>query len=297
MARLVDGQITRSAGSAHSGQRSRPRTDRTRERVDDGVESIGNVVAERDRPRGVGRVVHTWGSGADHIMVGVYLVATWQVRGDTETNTSEARNWFTVAMTQLRDIEDAMRRAESPVLSAPQIAERIGKSSEWVRQHLMLLEREGAVGRQDVGARATAWWHRDRVCDPIVPPAEHPDQSGLQEAVEQRGDQEDSDDRDGRRDVVAAQTPESAARAVEVPGQGAKAERRREAVERVLAALRDRGPLDADELRSIGFEDGVGYADRQSMWKNCLSPALGELRDREIVALVDRARGRWGWDA
>ena len=66
-------------------------------------------------------------------------------------------------MSELQEIEDKMLRHKDPVVTVPELAELIGKSDTAVRDNLKLLERAGAVHSKQVGARAVAWWHDDRV--------------------------------------------------------------------------------------------------------------------------------------
>ena len=51
-----------------------------------------------------------------------------------------------------------LRTADDPVLTASEVAEAIGASSETARRKLTELHDQGRVKRKDVGARAVVWW-------------------------------------------------------------------------------------------------------------------------------------------
>ena len=45
-----------------------------------------------------------------------------------------------------------------PVVTAPELAERLDYSADGIRNRLRDLEGDGLVMRREVGARATVWW-------------------------------------------------------------------------------------------------------------------------------------------
>jgi len=45
-----------------------------------------------------------------------------------------------------------------PVVTAPELAERLNYSADGIRNRLRELESDGSVMRREVGARATVWW-------------------------------------------------------------------------------------------------------------------------------------------
>jgi hypothetical protein len=148
---------------------------------------------------------------------------------------------------------------------------------------LKLLEREGAVQSKDVGARAVAWWHTDRVTERHVPPAEHPEQADLS-GIKETDDQ------------PTEHTVESAVALLDLPGQGERQEQRQEAMRGLLMHLRDGGEATAGELRETSYEHHeTGYQSPRSWWKNCASDALSELREAGAVELVDPHDGVWRW--
>ncbi|WP_083851114.1 FaeA/PapI family transcriptional regulator [Halogranum rubrum] len=64
---------------------------------------------------------------------------------------------YSTQITPQRVLE-ILSEAETPVLTAKQVAESIGCSGEAARQKLQALHEEGKVGRMNVGARAVVWW-------------------------------------------------------------------------------------------------------------------------------------------
>lgn len=70
-------------------------------------------------------------------------------------------------------VEDVIRSAESPVVTAPEVAEAVVETGSVYDDvadprreayaDLELLERAGAVDSKQTGAHARAWWHTDRV--------------------------------------------------------------------------------------------------------------------------------------
>jgi len=45
-----------------------------------------------------------------------------------------------------------------PVVTAPELADRLDYSADGIRNRLRTLEDDGLVMRREVGARATVWW-------------------------------------------------------------------------------------------------------------------------------------------
>lgn len=210
-------------------------------------------------------------------------------------------------MTELKEIEDEMRQHPDPVVSVPELAERLDASDTHIRDQLRLLKRAGAVDSKDVGARATAWWHEDRVSPRHVAPEDHPDQSDLSDAA--AADDAHSDDmtplkRRQAEELEKLNEEESAdvedvdelVGDVDVPGYGDDRDDRREALAFAVRHLRDAGPTRGTELQSIVHGNcRTGYETAESFWKNCGQPALRDLRDRGVVALEDEQAGVWAW--
>ena len=192
-------------------------------------------------------------------------------------------------MTKLQEIEDALMQHPDPVVSVPELANEIDRSDTHIRDKLEKLEYLDRVERKDVGARATAWWHVDRVTPPHLPAEDHPDQSDLESAADSQGGH--SAESDGPEWTV-----EEAAGVADLPGQGDKEMDRRDALEAVLRHLRDAGETRAGELESFTFEQfETHYSGERSWWKNAASPALSQLDDLGAVELRDQSRGLWAW--
>lgn len=63
-----------------------------------------------------------------------------------------------VGTISLEDVLEAMRRSESPVVTATEVGEALDCSSEAARQKLATLHEQGRVERRTVGANAVVWW-------------------------------------------------------------------------------------------------------------------------------------------
>jgi DNA-directed RNA polymerase specialized sigma24 family protein len=59
------------------------------------------------------------------------------------------------SMAELRGV---FREADDPVLTAVEVAERLGISQQAAHSRLSRSVREGGVERKKVGARAVVWW-------------------------------------------------------------------------------------------------------------------------------------------
>ncbi|MFC6964995.1 hypothetical protein ACFQJ8_26325 [Halocatena marina] len=55
-------------------------------------------------------------------------------------------------------VVDVLRRAETPVVTAKEVGEELGYTSEAARQKLLTLLDEGTVARRKVGGGAVVWW-------------------------------------------------------------------------------------------------------------------------------------------
>jgi response regulator of citrate/malate metabolism len=61
-------------------------------------------------------------------------------------------------MATIDAVMDVLASADDPVLTANEVGEVIGVSSETARRKLTDLYEERRVERKDVGARAVVWW-------------------------------------------------------------------------------------------------------------------------------------------
>lgn len=67
------------------------------------------------------------------------------------------RGQFVATVTQ-GAIVDVLQDAETPVVTAKEVGEALGCSSEAARQKLLALLDQGMVARRKVGASAVVWW-------------------------------------------------------------------------------------------------------------------------------------------
>ncbi|SEP25275.1 hypothetical protein SAMN04487948_12715 [Halogranum amylolyticum] len=67
---------------------------------------------------------------------------------------------YSTQITPQRVLE-VLSEADTPVLTAKQVAESIGCSGEAARQKLQALHEEDRVGKMNVGARAVVWWREE----------------------------------------------------------------------------------------------------------------------------------------
>jgi len=189
-------------------------------------------------------------------------------------------------MTELEAIEEAMIEHPDPVVSVPELADRLDASDTHIRDQLRLLKRAGAVESKDVGARATAWWHSERVTPPHVPPEDHPDQRPLDDVAAA----------DGRESDETTAGTWQAVDLPDLPGQGDLLERREAALRRILRTIYEADDDGVNDFYAETFERfNVGYDDAHSWRSNAAGPALSDLSDRGVVECVDRSRGLWAW--
>jgi predicted ArsR family transcriptional regulator len=73
---------------------------------------------------------------------------------DRERN-DEGRYVSTVTPERVLNV---LRDADDPVLTAKEVGERLGYTSEAARQQLHKLRERGDVQSKQVGARAVVWW-------------------------------------------------------------------------------------------------------------------------------------------
>jgi len=196
-------------------------------------------------------------------------------------------------------VEYQIRAMDEPVVTVAEVVEALDEdvSDTHVRQKMDLLGAAGKLESKKPGARSKVYWHTERVNGPVAAPADHPDQTGLDEQpvseTPQEAAQEAEQDTTGS---TPAMSVEEAAGFVDMPGGGDKEEDRREAFTAVLRHLRDGGPAKADELNNVSYNDfETHYESQRSWWKNAASPALKMLRGAGAVELEDQARGIWKW--
>jgi len=57
-----------------------------------------------------------------------------------------------------QEILQAIALSPDPVVTAPELSEKLGYSNDGIRHRLESLQDNGLVKSRDVGARATIWW-------------------------------------------------------------------------------------------------------------------------------------------
>lgn len=56
---------------------------------------------------------------------------------------------------------DVLQETPEPVLTAKEVATKLGTSSETARRKLNELHEGGKISRKEVGARAVVWWYSE----------------------------------------------------------------------------------------------------------------------------------------
>lgn len=200
----------------------------------------------------------------------------------------------------LDSLFDALDDVERPVATSVEVADRLDVSRPTATDRLYSLAARGDVDTDKVG-RTRIWWPSNGGFSPAKTSAKTPTQTlanastqtpaqtstSAKTTAKSDGEGDDQDDAgdDGRDDQPVDK--------IDVPGQTDElVERRRDAVRLALDYLDDLGEADAEAIREAVFETETGdYANAASLWKNCLSPAFTELRDRDVVELKKPSRG------
>lgn len=95
---------------------------------------------------------------------------------------------------------------------------------------------------------------------------------------------------------------ETALATIDVPGSGAKAAARRDAVRAAVDYLREHGEGTPAEFRENVWPDHKaeytrGDSPAHSWWKNCVYPALRELAETDERVEKADTTGRWSWQS
>lgn len=182
-------------------------------------------------------------------------------------------------MSKLREIEETMMRHDDPVVSVPELADEMDRSTTHIRDQLRLLEREGVVHSKDVGARAVAWWHEERVCPPRLPAEEHPDQSDF-ESIEAPEEAHSADIEMPSPDEITAslqrqyETIESVAEGWE---EDRRADRKR-AAQAAVKYIREHDGASAKELQeNVEPEHPVDGQNARTWYRRNVKPVLSEI--------------------
>lgn len=200
------------------------------------------------------------------------------------------------------DIFDERDDAAEP-LTATEVGDALNCSRKTAYNKLTALADAGDLASKKVGGRSRVWWvplprdartsapGRSRVVDDVDQEdaasgrgedvaSNRADRPGRDDVVEDAGDQEigADPDRSSTDDAVDAALAD-----VDLPGSGAKEERRRRAVRDLYDHLRENGTATRAEFLELIDADVVGYASPESFWTNCVkaTDALASLPDVE----------------
>lgn len=178
-------------------------------------------------------------------------------------------------MSELETVEEIIRTATPPIVTASEVAEELDCSSRHALDLLRLLERANAVQSKTVGAHAVAWWHVDRVT---------PAGATLDEEQPTRGEPP----ADSTTRSEPSTSAEDVLRSLDLPGSGSKYETR---VQAVLAFYERLQEHPGEPLEKGDFEDlveerdlDVGYSSFRSLWNNWVKSNRSQGRDTNTLA-------------
>jgi len=221
-------------------------------------------------------------------------------------------------MVSLEDVEEAIRGHPDPVVSTTDLAseDRLDCSARHVLDQLRLLERAGAVESKDIGARAVAWWHVDRVRPPIESPEDHPDQEPLEHYEPARGaaggggrddhvgapvdvdacDQEQDRNQEPSDATADSPTVDDVLAELDMPGSGDRLEARREAVRACYQFLLNHGQAQKSDFLDDVYPDHTAGYQSSGGWWNTINPALRELCERRGDVDPPASEGEHTWE-
>ncbi len=199
-------------------------------------------------------------------------------------------------MANLDDVAEAMLAHDSPVVTAGDLADDLGVTSRHVLDLLRLLERAGDVESKDVGARAVAWWHVERVTPPKVPVDEHPEQTALDEDPAFEPPETDT-----RQEPTIDENEQEVndlvddLRALDLPGEGDLLDERINAVRVCYEYLREEGTATRSDFIEAAYEaHSAGYGSPGGWWNAVGKKGLRELAERrEDVAAPSEGAHQW----
>lgn len=198
-------------------------------------------------------------------------------------------------MVELEDVENAIKKHPSPVVTTTDLADELDCSSRHILDQLKLLRRAGAVERKNTGARSAAWWHTDRVNPPLLDPDEHPDQTGLDETRElarqrppARGARSDRRETPLEDDLAALDDV--------LPGEDELLEERRAAVRACYEYLRENGTATKSDFTENVYPDhSAGYASAGGWWNTVGKKGLRALAERRDEPRAPAGEGSHRW--
>lgn len=154
-------------------------------------------------------------------------------------------------------------------LDAGDVADELGWARRTALKKLDKLSEAGVLADKKVGARGRVWWVPGAVDLTNAPDEDEIPAGWLAEAAVIQ------------RDAACEETETDAdpVAEVDVPGSGAKAEKRRDAIQAAFGLLRAEGSVSTSELRETAWEaDSDTYASPESLWTNAVRPALADLQ-------------------
>jgi hypothetical protein len=194
----------------------------------------------------------------------------------------------------LEELENMMLEHPDPVVSAGDLADDVEETRRHVLDQLRLLERTDAVESKEIGARAVAWWHTDRVAPRRVPPEEHPEQSALDDV-----DADDRRDDPGGVDAgehVPEDVVDQNVNALDLPGSGERLKRRRDAVRACYEFLRREGSASkSDFVADVYPEHTAGYDSPGGWWNAVGKQGLRDLARDDRLDVVAPGEGEHTW--
>ncbi len=185
-----------------------------------------------------------------------------------------------------------------PVVSAGDLSDDVDETRRHVLDQLRLLERTDAVESKEIGARAVAWWHVDRVVPPRLPPEEHPDQAALDDvdADDRRDDPGDDLEMYQSEAIDTASALQENIESVELPGSGERLERRREAVNACYHFLRSEGSASKADFVEHVYPDHTAAYDSSGGWWNAVGKrGLRDLARDDRLDVVAPGEGEHTW--
>lgn len=202
----------------------------------------------------------------------------------------------------LDDVADALLGLDDPVAKAGEVADTVDCSRRHALDLLRLLERNGDVESKQIGGRAVAWWHTDRVLPARTPGEASEERRGTDP---QRGESPDIDDSepapdldDDRADaesqlaVTDAEIRQAVERAADHWDDAPdRHDARKQAAEAALRLIRDEGPLSrSDVIDALYADHSVDGQSERTWWRK----NLAETTDAPLKQLGEYANGA-GW--
>jgi len=182
----------------------------------------------------------------------------------------------------LDELEDVILKHPDPVVTTGDLADEFDDvTKRHILDQLRLLERTDAIESKEIGARAIAWWHTERVNPPRLAPEDHPDQRELEEIdVDVGADRrvDELEDVGGRDDPADAE--DSSPVVDEIiqqwrPGRSAdeRGKRRRVGREALLWLQSQNGPASRADFESALYDDETDPS-ADTWWRKWVRPAL-----------------------